>query len=103
MTGLNARTKKLLLITYLAALSAFAAFSTDAYLASMPTIQQLFATSMANVQLTLSLFFIGFALAQLFWGPLSDRIGRKPVVLVRISVYIVASLFCAWSREVSRC
>ncbi len=99
MTYLNARTKKLSLIVYLAALSAFAAFSTDAYLAAMPTIQRLFATSMANVQLTLSLFFIGFALAQLFWGPLSDRIGRKPVVLIGISIYVVASLLCAWSSS----
>ncbi len=94
-------TKNTGLVIYLAALSAFAPFSTDIYLASMPTIQHSFNTSASNVQLTLSLFFIGFAIAQLFWGPLSDRIGRKPVIFIGLSIFVLASLFCAWSTTIS--
>jgi DHA1 family bicyclomycin/chloramphenicol resistance-like MFS transporter len=86
---------------YLAALGAFAPFSTDIYLASMPTIQQVFSTTAANVQLTLSLFFISFAIMQLVWGPLSDRIGRKPVTIIGLAIYIIGSLFCAFSHNIS--
>jgi len=88
------------MVIYLAALAAFPPFSTDIYLASMPTIQQFFQTSAALVQWTLSLFFIGFALAQLLWGPLSDRIGRKKVIFLGVSIYFLASLLCAWSHNI---
>lgn len=93
--------KRITFIVYLAALAAFAPFSTDIYLASMPTIQQVFHTTPENVQLTLSLFFVGFAIAQLFWGPLSDRIGRKAVVLIGLITYVIGSLLCAWSTNIS--
>ncbi|MEM9244112.1 MAG: multidrug effflux MFS transporter [Pseudomonadota bacterium] len=92
--------KNIFLIIYLAALTAFAPFSTDIYLASMPIIQQNFHTSASIVQLTLSLFFISFALTQLFWGPLSDRIGRKSVVLIGLVIFIIASFLCALSHTI---
>ena len=47
------------------------------------------------MQLTLSTFFVGMALGQLFFGPLSDRIGRRPTILIGCAVYVAASLFCA--------
>lgn len=93
--------RKALLVLYLAALSAFAPFSTDIYLASMPTIQHLFNTTAANVQLTLSLFFIGFAIAQLAWGPLSDRFGRRPVVFIGLTLFVMGSLSCAVSTNIT--
>ncbi len=93
--------KSRLFIVYLAALAAFAPFSTDIYLASMPTIKHTFATSVENVQLTLSLFFIVFAILQLFWGPLSDHLGRKAVIFSGVSIFIVGSLLCAWSHTIS--
>ncbi len=93
--------KNIILVIYLAALAAFAPFSTDIYLASMPTIQKAFNTSIANVQLTLSLFFVSFAIAQLFWGPLSDRIGRNAVIFFGVTIFIFGSLLCAWSHTIS--
>lgn len=71
--------------------------STDLYLASLPHLASDFAVSPAAVQQTLSLFVIGFGLAQLVSGPLSDRFGRRPVLLWGLAVYIVASLACAWA------
>ncbi|PIQ43370.1 MAG: Bcr/CflA family drug resistance efflux transporter [Gammaproteobacteria bacterium CG11_big_fil_rev_8_21_14_0_20_46_22] len=86
---------------YLAALAAFAPFSTDIYLASMPIIQKSFHTHAANVQLTLSLFFVGFAVMQLIWGPLSDRIGRKAVIFTGLMTFIAGSLLCAVSQNIT--
>lgn len=69
--------------------------STDLYLASLPHLTVAFETTPAAVQLTLSLFVAGFGLAQLASGPLSDRFGRRPVLLGGLLVYIAASLACA--------
>ena len=69
--------------------------STDLYLASLPHLATDFGVTPAAVQQTLSLFVIGFGLAQLISGPLSDRFGRRPVLLWGLAVYILASLACA--------
>ncbi|MES2757883.1 MAG: multidrug effflux MFS transporter [Pseudomonadota bacterium] len=69
--------------------------STDLYLASLPSLATVFAVPASTVQLTLSLFVAGFGGAQLVIGPLSDRYGRRPVLLAGLSLYVVASLLCA--------
>ncbi len=74
--------------------------STDLYLASMPGLTQRFDESMATVQLTLSIFALGFATMQLLSGPLSDRFGRRPVVLGGIGLYVLASLACAMANSI---
>lgn len=69
--------------------------STDLYLASLPHLATDFGVTPAAIQQTLSLFVIGFGVAQLISGPLSDRFGRRPVLLWGLAVYIIASLACA--------
>lgn len=69
--------------------------STDLYLASLPHLATGFGVTPAAVQQTLSFFVIGFGVAQLFSGPLSDRYGRRPVLLVGLAIYAAASLACA--------
>jgi len=69
--------------------------STDLYLASLPHLARDFAVTPAAVQQTLSLFVIGFGCAQLIGGPLSDRFGRRPVLLWGLVIYIGASCACA--------
>ncbi|NWG30976.1 MAG: multidrug effflux MFS transporter [Rhodocyclaceae bacterium] len=69
--------------------------STDLYLASLPHLATGFGVSPAAAQQTLSLFVIGFGVAQLASGPLSDRFGRRPVLLWGLALYIAASLACA--------
>ncbi len=76
--------------------------ATDLYLPSLPSIGRAFEVSVGEAQLTLSVFLIGFALSQLIYGPLSDRFGRRPVMLFGLVVFLAASIFCsfAWSLEV---
>ncbi len=69
--------------------------STDLYLASLPNLASDFAATPAAVQQTLSLFVFGFGTAQLISGPLSDRYGRRPVLIGGLAVYLLASLACA--------
>ncbi|MFZ0844355.1 MAG: multidrug effflux MFS transporter [Pseudolabrys sp.] len=88
------------LTALLAALSAVAPLTTDMYQPSLPNIAQQLSASTAQVQLTISAYLIGFALGQIFYGPLSDRHGRKPVLLCAVALYCVASLVCALSDSV---
>lgn len=69
--------------------------STDLYLPSLPHLVDYFAVTPALVQQTLTWFVVGFGTAQLISGPLSDRFGRRPVLLAGLGVYVVASIACA--------
>lgn len=84
----------------LGALTAFGSLSIDMYLPALPALADGFGTSPSQVQLTLSAFFVGFGAAQLVYGPLSDRWGRKPPLLTGIALYVVASILCALSTRV---
>jgi DHA1 family bicyclomycin/chloramphenicol resistance-like MFS transporter len=75
-------------------LVAFQAISTDLYLPALPSIVADLDTDPARVQLTLSVFLAGFGIAQLLYGPLSDRYGRRPLLLFGTGLYVVASLAC---------
>lgn len=74
--------------------------STDLYLASLPSLASGFNVPVSTVQLTLTLFVIGFGGAQLIVGPLSDRFGRRPVLLIGLVLYIAASALCALSQSI---
>jgi len=78
----------------LTALVAFGPLSTDMYLPSLPAMKAEFGANVSQVQLTLSVFLVGFAFSQLVYGPLSDRFGRRPVLLVGIMIYGLASVAC---------
>ncbi|WP_332675412.1 multidrug effflux MFS transporter [Aromatoleum sp.] len=75
--------------------------STDLYLASLPHLARYFEASPAAVQQTLSLFVIGFGTAQLVAGPLSDRFGRRPVLLGGLALYVAASVACAVAPSIA--
>jgi len=74
--------------------------STDLYTPSLPHLQGVFDTDAERVQLTMSLNLLGFALAQLLYGPLSDRIGRRPVLLGGMLGFALASLGCAFAGSI---
>jgi DHA1 family bicyclomycin/chloramphenicol resistance-like MFS transporter len=74
--------------------------SVDMYLASLPDMSRLLDSPTSQVQLTISFYLFGFAIAQVFYGPLSDRHGRKPVLLSALGVYLVATLACALATSI---
>lgn len=70
--------------------------ATDMYLPAFAAMQQDLNTSAASISASLSLFLAGFALGQLFWGPLSDRYGRKPVLLSGLAIFAAGCLGMLW-------
>lgn len=74
--------------------------STDMYLASLPGLARTFAASAATVQLTLSVFVLVFGTMQLVLGPLSDRVGRYPVLAGGLALYTGASLLAALAPSI---
>ncbi|MEO8627136.1 MAG: multidrug effflux MFS transporter, partial [Betaproteobacteria bacterium] len=92
--------KLLRLTLLLGALTAFAPMSIDMYLPALPTLQNQFVIDAGSVQLTLAVFFIGLALGQALYGPLADRFGRKPPVLIGTAVYVLASAGCVFAPTI---
>jgi len=88
------------LIALITFLSAFVPLSTDLYLPALPGMALYFNVSADLANLTLILFFVFFAAGTLLWGPLSDKYGRKPVLLIGLSIYTAASLACAGSEDI---
>jgi DHA1 family bicyclomycin/chloramphenicol resistance-like MFS transporter len=84
----------------LTAMVALGALSTDMYLPTLPDMTRALEATIPEVQLTLSLFMFVFAVSQLVYGPLSDRFGRRPVVLVGLSMYVVGSIACALAPSI---
>jgi DHA1 family bicyclomycin/chloramphenicol resistance-like MFS transporter len=66
--------------------------TTDLYLPALPALADSFAAPMAQAQYTLSALLLAFGCSQLLWGPLSDRFGRRPILLIGLGAYVLATL-----------
>lgn len=97
MKGENSR---IFLYVLLGSLTAFGPLVTDMYLPSLPSMAGFFDTSASMVQLGLTSSMIGLALGQLFFGPLSDRYGRRPPLLAALSLFIVSTVCCIFSATI---
>ena len=91
-----------LLAALLAALGTLGPFSIDTYLPAFSGIARSLQATPAQMQQTLSAYLFGFALMNLFHGALSDRFGRRPVVLWGLAVFTLASLGCALSQSIAQ-
>ncbi|WP_174847737.1 purine nucleoside transporter PunC [Yersinia artesiana] len=81
---------------YLAGLSMLGYLATDMYLPAFGAMQQELQTSAGSISASLSIFLAGFAIAQLIWGPVSDKIGRKPVLLAGLGLFAIGCLGVLW-------
>ncbi|WP_079227419.1 Bcr/CflA family multidrug efflux MFS transporter [Pseudomonas putida] len=90
------------LIIVLAALVAFAPLSIDTYLPSLPSIAEDLSASAADVQMTIGVFLAGLCIGMLFYGPLSDRFGRKPLLICGMVLYLIATVGCMFASTVEQ-
>ena len=103
MTGTTAEVQPIAkpsLIALLIAIAAVSPLGINMYLPSMPGMARALGVDFATIQLTLSLYFAAMALGQLIIGPLSDRFGRRPVLLIGLTVFVVGSLICLTAQSV---
>jgi|SRR5690554_1839228 len=84
-----------------AANTALAPLAIDAYLPALPQIANELGTSIHRAEISISIFLAGFAVGQLICGPLSDRLGRKPVLLTGLLVFVTASVMLAFASSLS--
>lgn len=94
------RPDTLAMTAVLAMLTALGPLSTDFYLPSLPEIVRVMATDVSGAQATLSAFLFGFAAGQIVWGPLSDRLGRRPVLIAGLCLFSVTTLACAFAPSI---
>lgn len=90
------------LIPLLGLLAAFPPLSTDMYLPAIPSLQAQWGVSLAAANFTLVAFFLSFSFSLLFYGPLSDRFGRRPLLMAGIVGFVASSLLCAASNGVGQ-
>lgn len=100
MTQKTLKKPRFFLTLLLILMSSFPPLSTDMYLSALPSIAKEFGTTGSIVNLTLVLFFIFFAISTLVWGPVSDKFGRKPALVVGLTIYSIASILSVFAPSV---
>ncbi|MEZ8013667.1 MULTISPECIES: multidrug effflux MFS transporter [Vibrio] len=90
------------MLFFLVIISAFPPLTIDLYLPALPQMVEVFNTDRSMVNLTLSSYFVTYAIGLLFWGPLSEKFGRKPILLIGLAGYMVASILCAMTNSIEQ-
>eukprot|EP01035_Chromulina_nebulosa_P005283 gene5283-7159_t len=90
------------LVGVLGALTVVGPFAIDMYLPALPQIARELGVDMGGVELTLSVFMIGVAVGQAFYGPIVDRWGRRGPLLIGKAVFTLAAVGCAWAEAARR-
>ena len=89
-----------LVVLVLAMLLGIQPVTTDLYLPALPALMAGFGASMTQAQLTLSALLLAFGCSQLLWGPLSDRFGRRPILLSGLAAYVAASVGATFAQTI---
>jgi DHA1 family bicyclomycin/chloramphenicol resistance-like MFS transporter len=89
-----------LLIIVVALIGMLAPFTIDTYLPSFPSIEAELSVERGLLTQTLAVYLISFALATLLWGPMADKWGRKPIILLSLAGYLAASVLSAWAQSI---
>jgi DHA1 family bicyclomycin/chloramphenicol resistance-like MFS transporter len=89
-----ARTGDATLLALLAAVSALGPVSTNLYIPVLPEIREHFGATVAQAQATFSIGLVTFSIGMLFWGPVSDRYGRRPAILAGLAIFVLGATMC---------
>ena len=84
------------MLIILSALMAITSLAVDLYLPALPTMEK---TLGGNAELTVTGFLLGFTIAQLIWGPITDRVGRKLPLFIGLVLFVIGSVGCALSQS----
>ena len=95
----NTSIKPSYIIALLCSITTIGRFVMDNYLPSLPAISQAFNAPVSDVQLTITLYIFGFGLSQLIYGPLSDRYGRKIILIGGLILFLIANTLCAFTKS----
>jgi MFS transporter, DHA1 family, multidrug resistance protein len=96
----RSRSQNFFLILMMGALNTVTPISIDMYLPAFPKIAADMHTSIGNMALSVSTYFLGFALGQILYGPLLDRFGRKKPLCIGLILYVVVTTGCAFSNSI---
>src|SRR5690606_37403012 len=96
MTGIT----RVLFLIYATTLSVIGLFASDMYLPALANIQGYFSAEASMVGLSISIYMAGFTIAQLFYGSLSDQVGRKKPLIVGIVLFLVGTIGCVYSHSI---
>ncbi len=100
LSGKYSRGYFIFLIIFLGLLSAFGPFVTDMYLPAFPSMLEAFGTTEAMVLLGVTASLLGLAIGQVFFGPLSDKYGRRPIMIVSLAMFLVFTFMIIYSRDI---
>lgn len=89
-----------LMVAFITFMNIYPPLSTDMYLPALPEIGKYFSTNEFLVGLTLTIFFLMFAVSMILFGPLSDKYGRKPILIFGTTIYTIASIICIFSPNI---
>lgn len=87
-------------IVTLVATVALGPLAMNVFLPSLPSITTYFDTTSANAQLSVSLYLTAVAILQLIFGPLSDKFGRRPIILIAFFIMIIGTLICIFAETI---
>ncbi|MBK1896290.1 multidrug effflux MFS transporter [Chryseobacterium paridis] len=89
-----------IIVFILALLNTLESLSIDLYLPAFPSMSKIFQTDIGHIQISISIFFAGFAIGQLLWGPLSDKKGRKPMLYCGLILFIIGAVAIIFTENV---
>lgn len=88
-------------VIFIAIIGAFSSFVNDMYLPTIPTMMKEFHTSASMTQMGISLAMVGMAIGSVLWGSASDRYGRKPILIISLVIFVIATVISLFSRGIT--